>query len=71
MYFFLFRFCVQYAFLPFINKQLQELRLLWNSHSIRHQRNGNSVPGIPDVLHSESRLLHGNYVTDLTLSKMN
>lgn len=61
------RLSVQYSFLPFIQKQLNEVRDIWNSHSIRNQKNGDSLPGIPDVLHTECQL-YGvrNYIHPVT-----
>jgi len=48
----LFRLCIQFVYLPIIKKQLGEVVLLWNSHSIRKQKNGDVVSGIPDILFS-------------------
>lgn len=42
--------------MAFINKQLEEVRALWNNHSIRSQKKGNSIPGIPEILHNETEV---------------
>ncbi|XP_052765590.1 uncharacterized protein LOC128206898 [Mya arenaria] len=50
------RLCLQYALLPFIGRQLDEIKHLWNTHSIRNQRVGDTLPGIPDILHTQVEL---------------
>ena len=43
--------CIRFAFMPVIQKELDEVKELWNNHRIRKVRNTESKPGIPDVLY--------------------
>ena len=45
-----FRLCLQFAFLPYISKQLDEVKDNWNCHRIRQQKKGDTIAGIPEVL---------------------
>ncbi|WAR16029.1 hypothetical protein MAR_030623, partial [Mya arenaria] len=56
------RLCLQYALLPFIGRQLDEIKHLWNTHSIRNQRVGDTLPGIPDILHTQVELYDGEFL---------
>lgn len=42
---------MQFVYLPVIQKDLAELTVLWNSHNIRKQNQGDILSGIPDVLY--------------------
>nr|XP_022307773.1 uncharacterized protein LOC111113775 [Crassostrea virginica] len=44
------RLCIQYVYLPLIKKDLREIMEHWNNHSIRRQKLGDTIHGIPDVL---------------------
>ncbi|VDI57952.1 Hypothetical predicted protein [Mytilus galloprovincialis] len=45
------KLCLQFVYLPVIQKDLAELTVLWNSHNIRKQNQGDILSGIPDVLY--------------------
>nr|XP_022287686.1 uncharacterized protein LOC111100283 [Crassostrea virginica] len=44
------RLCIQYVYLLLIKKDLREIMEHWNNHSIRRQKLGDTIHGIPDVL---------------------
>ncbi|XP_053376118.1 uncharacterized protein LOC123543857 isoform X2 [Mercenaria mercenaria] len=50
------RLSLQFVLLPVISKELENLRVSWNTHSIRRQRLGDTIPGIPDVLHTHPEI---------------
>lgn len=67
MHFIFFRLCLQYSFLPFISRQLDDVRTMWNCHLIRPQKKGDTVAGIPEILHSLSEIQGAdNYKTPTT-----
>ncbi|XP_053391372.1 uncharacterized protein LOC128546034 [Mercenaria mercenaria] len=59
------RMCLQFSYLPIINNQLKEVCFIWNTHSIRKQKVGDIVPGIPNVLHSNPEIVGAqNYLNE-------
>lgn len=43
--------CLQFCFMPLIQKELHQVAKLWNLHHIRPSTNNDSPPGKPDVLY--------------------
>lgn len=57
------RLCVQYVYLPLIKRELKEIKEMWNNHSIRRQKLGDTIPGIPDVLFHNPEIVGMNIFT--------
>ena len=45
------RYCLAYAFVPVLERELNEFRDSWNSHTIRKNRNSNGPAGKPEDLY--------------------
>ena len=43
--------CTRFCFLPILQRELNDTVVLWNNHYIRAAKNGECIPGRPDVLH--------------------
>jgi hypothetical protein len=43
--------CCRFCYADLLREELEEIRMLWNTHYIRDSRNQNSPPGKPDVLY--------------------
>ena len=43
--------CIRFCFLPILQKELHDTVELWNNHYIRASKNGECIPGRPDVLY--------------------
>ncbi|XP_061195084.1 uncharacterized protein LOC133203282 [Saccostrea echinata] len=42
--------CIQFVYLPLIKRDLKDIMDQWNTHSIRRQKLGDTLHGIPEVL---------------------
>ena len=51
--------CIRFAFMPLLQKELDEVMRLWNNHRIRPVSNAESQSGIPDILYFTPELTHG------------
>ena len=43
--------CIRFCFLPILQRELNDTVVLWNNHYIRATKNGECIPGRPDVLY--------------------
>ncbi|KAL3866702.1 hypothetical protein ACJMK2_043986 [Sinanodonta woodiana] len=48
--------CLQFVYIPLIQNHLEEVVEMWNSHTIRRQKMGDVINGIPDVLFSNPEI---------------
>ncbi|XP_056018330.1 uncharacterized protein LOC130054058 [Ostrea edulis] len=49
--------CIQYVYLPMLKKDIKEIMDLWNNHSIRRQKLGDTIPGIPEILYQNPEIV--------------
>ena len=43
--------CIRFWFLPILQGELNDTVVLWRNHYIRATKNGECIPGRPDVLY--------------------
>lgn len=43
-----------------LKKDIKEIMDLWNNHSIRRQKLGDTIPGIPEILYQNPEIVGNN-----------
>ena len=46
-----YRDCLRFSFMDLLQKELNDVRYLWNIHLIRHRRSPAHITGVPDELY--------------------
>ena len=52
LHFFLSRKCLVFVIVPLLKKEVEDFKMLWNSHTMRYNKKACTPHGIPDDLYS-------------------